>query len=116
MRSARRWLRQVTVERRGMMALSSGCKVGIASAKMMKAHHCMAAPAGRVQPATSAARLAGADSERRRLSSIFHKPINGMRAWPRPCVAAPTSRRPKIHGNNCQSPRTQRCWRSEATS
>jgi hypothetical protein len=76
----------------------------------------MAAVAGSVKPATSAARLAGADSERRRLSSIFHRPMSGIRPCPRLCVAAPASLRPKIQGSSCQSPRTQRCWRNDATS
>ena len=52
----------------------------------------------------------GADSERRRLSSIFHTPISGVGCG-RGRVAAPASLRPKIQGSSCQSPRTQRCWR-----
>ena len=78
-RSARRWLLSVTVERRGSTAANSGSSVGNPSASRMNAHHGKATPTGKVQPTSSAARLAGADSERRRLSSIFHSPMSGMR-------------------------------------
>jgi len=78
-RNARRWLRNVTVERRGRMAANNGSSVGSASASSMNAHHGNAMFTGNVQPISNAARLAGADSERRRLSSIFHRPMSGMR-------------------------------------
>ena len=63
-------------------------------------------------PPAGPARTAGADSVRRRLSSIFQRPIAGIARARR---SAPASRpRPKIHGSNCQSPRAQRCWRARA--
>ena len=43
--------------------------------------------------------------ERRRLSNIFQMPRPSNPVW-----------RPKIHGSNCQSPRTQRCCRLVSTS
>ena len=48
---------------------------------------------------------AGADNVRRRLSSIFQRPISRD---PRRVAA-------EIHGSSCQSPRAQRCWRAAAT-
>ena len=58
-----------------------------------------------VQAARSVRTAEGAESVRRRLSSIFQRPRNGT----------PAARRPTIHGRSCQSPRAQRCWRSAAT-
>ena len=69
----------MTVERRGRTAANNGSSVGNPSASRMNAHHGNAMFGGRVQPTSSAARLAGADSERRRLSSIFHSPMSGIR-------------------------------------
>ena len=70
--------------------------------------------AAAVQPASSARIAAGADSERRRLSNIFQRPIAGTK---RALLRAPVPvARPSIHGSNCQSPRAQRCWRAAATS
>ena len=54
-RSARRWLRSVTVERRGRTAANNGSSVGKPSASRMNAHHGNAMFAGRVQPTSSAA-------------------------------------------------------------
>ena len=56
---------------------------------------------------------AGADRERRRLSISFQRPISGSGVFGVPSLAL--RRKPKIQGNNCQSPRTQRCWRAAAT-
>ena len=50
--------------------------------------------------------IAGADKDRLKLSSIFHKPINEI----------VLSLLPKIHGISCQSPLVQRCNREAATS
>ena len=60
----------------------------------------------------NASSVDGAESERRKLSISFQRPISGM------CVRRVDEEGPfpKIHGNNCQSPRTQRCWRDVATS
>ena len=69
---------------------------------------------GSVQPAIKVRKAAGANSVRRRLSSIFHRPIRGIGA--RIAIAAASRACPMIHGSNCQSPRAQRCWRTTATS
>ena len=69
---------------------------------------------GSSQPISMARSAAGAESERRRLSSSFHRPINGSGVFGEPSLAL--SRKPKIQGSNCQSPRTQRCWRAAATA
>ena len=63
-----------------------------------------AAPSGQ-QPARDQqrGRRPAPSSVRRRLSSIFQRPISGMRGGRR--------REPKIQGSSCQSPRAQRCWR-----
>ena len=58
--------------------------------------------AGNVHAAISVSTAAGADNVRRRLSSIFQRPITGIGAR-------------KIHGSSCQSPRAHRCWRAAAT-
>ncbi|MND08469.1 hypothetical protein D3C83_310870 [compost metagenome] len=47
----------------------------MAMTRATKDVHKNAAGSGRVQPASSAASRAGADSVRRRLSNIFQKPI-----------------------------------------
>ena len=100
--------------RRGTIAESTGISVDSAIVDRMKPVQTTAACRGSVHPAIKAATLAGADSERRRLSSIFQRPISGSARLPRAPVAA--SPRPRIHDNSCQSPRTQRCWRAAATS
>ena len=61
---------------------------------------------GVAQVTTSANKLPGAERVRRKLSSIFQRPIMGN----------PLPRNPKIQGNNCQSPRAHRCSRDAATS
>ena len=68
------------------------------------------APAGigNSQLEQSASSVTGATSERRRLSSILNRPISGT-----DCRRFDS---PMIHGNSCQSPRVQRCWRLDATS
>ena len=61
---------------------------------------------GKVQPASNARTAAGAESVRRRLSSIFQRPTAG-----RTLDVEPPDRngpRPKIQGSNCQSPRAHR--------
>jgi hypothetical protein len=71
-------------------------------------------PGNNSQPATIVKNAAGDDKLRRRLSSIFHRPIAGIatgrrrfdRGW-RPL---------KIQGKSCQSPRAQRWCRLAATS
>ena len=69
-------------------------------------HPTASAPGSQSQPAISASSVNSGVSERRRLSIIFHRPSAGGD------LAGP----PTIHGSNCQSPRTQRCWRAAATA
>ena len=59
-------------------------------------------------------RPTAADSDRRRLSSIFQRPIAGT--LPRGRRSALCGPRPRIQGSSCQSPRAQRWWRRAATS
>ena len=85
------------------MIASSAGKASAASTKPVN----MACGAlGMDQPATNRKKAQGADSDRRKLSSIFHRPSSGI----------PLPLGPQIQGNNCQSPRTQRCCRDAATS
>ena len=69
---------------------------------------------GSVHPAIKVINAAGADSVRRRLSSIFQRLIGGIGAR----IRSPLASRawPRIHGSNCQSPRAQRCWRAVAVA
>ena len=62
---------------------------------------------GSVHPAIKVRKAAGADSVRRRLSSIFQRPIKGIEVRIRSPLASFAC--PMIHGSNCQSPRAQRC-------
>ena len=86
---------------------------GIKAAKTMKAVHAAASGAeSHNQPAVNASVVRMGVSERRRLSVIFQRPSGGKPPAPvRPAGAPPT-----IHGNNCQSPLTQRCWRAAAAA
>ena len=68
----------------------------------MNALHIAGDVPGRVHATTRVRKAAGADSVRRRLSSIFQRPITGI----------PLRR---IHGSSCQSPRAHRCSRATAT-
>ena len=65
---------------------------------------------GSVHPAIKVRKAAGADSVRRRLSSIFQRLIGEIEARTRPPLVSRAC--PMIHGSNCQSPRAQRCWRA----
>jgi hypothetical protein len=71
------------------------------------------APDGAVHAATSASTEAGAETDRRRLSSIFQRPMAGTSARSARLRRGPE---PRIHGSNCQSPRVQRWCRKAATS
>ncbi len=66
---------------------------------------------GSAQAAARVTNAAGADSVRRRLSTIFQRAITGRRVG-----IAPGARPAMIHGRSCQSPRAQRCWREAETS
>ena len=63
----------------------------------MKQIHTDAAADGNASPASNDSMQVGADKVRRRLSSIFQRPIAGT---PAPRLSS--------HGSNCQSPRAQR--------
>ncbi len=102
----------MTPRRQWRMAANTGNNTGNAIVVSTNAVQASAAFSGSNHPATSARTLAGADSVRRRLSSIFHSPISGSESLPGPAA----SPRPRIHGSNCQSPRAQRWLRAAATS
>ena len=110
--SARRWLCATMPDRRGAISANTGSNVGKAIVASTNRVQLSAAGSGSSQPANSAMTMAGAESVRRRLSSIFQRPSSGSDLRPRR-VASP---RPKIHGSNCQSPRAQRWLRAAATS
>ena len=86
----------------------------MAMVSTMNVVHTTAARNGSVHPTSNAATAAGAERVRRRLSTIFHRPITGIRLLEG--LRAAASRRPKIQGRSCQSPRAQRCWRLADTS
>ena len=104
--SAPRWLRGVIPARRGTTAPVIGISEGSNMVSRTQPIHTDAAANGNAKPANKASMPAGADSVRRRLSSIFQRPIAGM-PW-RVRSAPAVGPRPNIHGSNCQSPRAQR--------
>ena len=63
--------------RRGTIAAAPAAAPASRWSPATNAVQSSAAGRGSVQPTTSASRLAGADSVRRRLSSIFQRPISG---------------------------------------
>src|SRR5437667_2853316 len=83
---------------RGINPPRADKNVGSAIVARTKAVHTPGEPVVSAQPATSMRKAAGADSVRRRLSSIFQRPINGMAAC---------DLRGMIHGRSCQSPRSE---------
>src|SRR2546428_12206555 len=90
---------------RGITTVRIGTSVGSAIVVRTNAVHTTGDAAGSVHPTTKVRKVAGADSVRRRLSIIFHRPINGIGRW---------EPYPTIHGSSCQSPRAHRCWRGGA--
>src|SRR2546428_6904370 len=90
---------------RGITTVRIGTSVGSAIVVRTNAVHTTGDAAGSVHPTTNVRKVAGADSVRRRLSIIFHRPINGIGRW---------EPYPTIHGSSCQSPRAHRCWRAAA--
>ena len=97
--TARTWLRLEIPRPRGMAPVSTGSSVGSPMVATTNAVHIAGPPAGSVQPTASVSSAAGADSVRRRLSSIFQRPMAGIERDPEA----------KIHGSSCQSPRAHRC-------
>src|SRR2546426_12724605 len=87
---------------RGITTVRIGTSVGSAIVARTNAVHTTGDAAGSVHPTTNVRKVAGADSVRRRLSIIFHRPINGIGRW---------EPYPTIHGSRCQSPRAHRGWR-----
>src|SRR2546427_10665340 len=90
---------------RGITTVRIGTSVGSAIVVRTNAVHTTGDAAGSVHPTTNVRKVAGADSVRRRLSIIFHRPINGIGRW---------EPYPTTHGSSCQSPRAHRCWRAAA--
>ncbi len=90
---------------------SAGSTDGAASAISTNADQMRQAAGGSAQPAISASTVTGADSVRRRLSSIFQRP-SSVAAAGLPLLAGGWNSQPR----SCQSPRAQRCWREVATS
>src|SRR5271157_1052185 len=93
--------------RGGLIPIMNDSNAGSAIVARMKRAHTEGEADGNRQAATSTHIAVGADEERRRLSSIFQRPIKVM-PGESPLPAA-TVQRPKIQGSSCQSPRTQRC-------
>ena len=100
--TARAWLRFEIPRPRGITPPSTNNDAGTAIVATTNALHTAGDPPGTSQATSSVSTAARAESVRRRLSSIFQRPITG-------------TRRPRIHGRSCQSPRPQRCWRAVAT-
>src|SRR2546428_412679 len=74
---------------RGITTVRIGTSVGSAIVVRTNAVHTTGDAAGSVHPTTNVRKVAGADSVRRRLSIIFHRPINGIgRGAARPAVDA----------------------------
>src|SRR6185437_4560612 len=112
--TARRRDRSEISASRGGMPMTTGRRAGTAMVARMKQVHRRPEADGRLHPATRATKAAGADNDLRRLSIIFQRSITGIADNAGPTF---TDRlRPKIQGNNCQSPRTHRCLRAAATS
>ncbi|MNZ64939.1 hypothetical protein D3C78_831190 [compost metagenome] len=106
--SAQKWLRRRMPLRDGRIAKATGSSGGIARVASTSKVPISAAGNGSSQHRQRLARANGANSERRRLSSILQRPISGTARRP---VQPPT-----IHGSSCQSPRVQRCRRLTTTS
>ena len=100
--SAAKWLRSVTPDRAGKRPNGKASSRGSANIPSTRTVHKTAVGKGNIQPANKASNAIGATNDRRRLSTNFQRPTKGT---------PPRLNRllPKIHGSNCQSPRTQRC-------
>src|SRR3954470_15947243 len=96
-----------------MRPASTGHAAGMTAVASTKIVQIPGGTEGRVQAAISVATVNGADSVRRRLSIIFQRENPGIWLWRRFPVASLAVLR--IHGNSCQSPRAQRCWRVDET-
>src|SRR3989442_15180380 len=88
---------------RGITTVRIGTSVGSAIVVRTNAVHTTGAAAGSVHPTTKVRKVPGADSVRRRLSIIFHRPINGIGRW---------EPYPTIHGSSFQSPSPHRFGRA----
>ena len=94
--TARTWLRLEMPRLRGMMPPSTGKMAGPAMVARMNALHTAGEVPGTTHATRSVRKAVGADMVRRRLSSIFQRPIIGRRVR-------------RMYGSSCQSPRAQRC-------
>ena len=101
MPSALSWLRKVPPPCFRNKLSKRGTNAGAAITVTTKAVHTEAVPSEVPQPANNAIMLDGAVRLRRRLSSIFQRPVTGteVRFFPPG---------PKIQGKSCQSPRAHR--------
>ena len=72
------WLRFEMPRPRGSAPVTTGGSVGSAIIARTNAVQTIGDAPGTVQPATSVRKAVGADSVRRRLSSIFQRPIMGI--------------------------------------
>ena len=70
--TARMWARLEIPDRLGITSANAGKKAGIAIVARTNVVHTSGRRLGSVQPATSVSHAAGAESVRRRLSTIFH--------------------------------------------
>src|SRR5207302_551779 len=92
---------------RGITTVRIGTSVGSAIVVRTNAVHTTGDAAGSVHPTTKVRKVAGADSVRRRLSIIFHRPINGIGRWePYPTIhGSSASRRAPIGAGGRRRPR-----------
>ena len=86
---------------------STGDTLGSAIVPRKNRVHTSAASNGSAQPASNARTQVRGVTDRRRLSTIFQRPLAGIfagmcRVFPRSAL------QPRIQGSNCQSPRAQR--------
>src|SRR5208283_5784117 len=88
--------------RGGLIPIMNDSNAGSAIVARMNRVHTEGEADGNMQAATSTNNAVGADKERRRLSSIFQRPITGM-PCERPLPDAARCRQ-KIQRRSCQSP------------
>src|SRR5580658_9464838 len=112
--TSRKWLRLETPLSREFSPTKKGISAGIEIVARTKRVHIQGDTCGTSHPVIMTSSMNGAESVRRRLSSIFQRLIAGIEILRRSSFDRPP--RPKIHGSNCQSPRAQRCCRAAATS
>ena len=113
-RRSRKWLRLEMPLSREFNPTRKGINEGIAIVASTKRVHIQGDTCGTIHPANMSSSMQGAESVRRRLSSIFQRLIAGIETLRRSSLESPPC--PKIHGKSCQSPRAQRCCLAAETS